>query len=58
MFFLQSSPKAGEKILLLVIRSLLKKLCEATQELAFEKQSVIDLKDVDSLMHDFMTASA
>ena len=58
MSFLQNFPQAGNKILMLIILSLLTKLREANQELAFEKQSVIDVDDIDSLVHDFMTGSA
>lgn len=52
--FLKDNPQAGNKILMLLIYSLLSKLRDANQELAFEKQSVIDLDDIDSLVRDFM----
>ena len=58
MSFLHAHPQAGSKILMLIVLSLLGKLRDANQELAFEKQSVIDGKDIDSLVHDFMTRSA
>jgi len=54
MSFIKDNPPAGNKILMLIIHSLLHKLREANQELAFEKQSVIDLNDLDSLVQDFM----
>jgi hypothetical protein len=52
--FIKDNPQAGNKILMLLICSLLRKLREANQELAFEKQSVIDWEDIDSLVQDFM----
>jgi CRP-like cAMP-binding protein len=57
MTFIRDNPQAGNKILMLIISSLLSKLREANQELAFEKQSVIELDDIDSLVKDFMEAS-
>ena len=54
MTFIRENPQAGNKILMLIISSLLSKLREANQELAFEKQSVIELDDIDSLVKDFM----
>jgi len=54
MTFIRDNPQAGNKILMLIIFSLLNKLREANQELAFEKQSVIELDDIDSLVKDFM----
>jgi len=57
MTFIRGNPQAGNKILMLIIFSLLSKLREANQELAFEKQSVIELDDIDSLIRDFMKDS-
>lgn len=57
MSFIKDNPQAGNKILMLIVHSLLNKLREANQELAFEKQSVIDLDDLDSLVQDFMSQS-
>ena len=57
MKFIRDNPQAGNKILMLIIFSLLSKLREANQELAFEKQSVIELDDIDSLVKDFMQDS-
>ena len=56
--FIKDHPQAGNKILMLLIFSLLNKLREANQELAFEKQSVIDWEDIDSLVQDFMKEEA
>ncbi len=58
MSFLQSFPQAGNKILMLIIFSLLSKLRKANQELAFETQLVLNVDDIDSLLHDFMTGSS
>ena len=57
MTFVRDNPQAGNKIFMLIIFSLLSKLREANQELAFEKQSVIELDDIDSLIKDFMEDS-
>jgi CRP-like cAMP-binding protein len=58
MSFVQAHALAGSKILMFIVLSLLGKLRDANQELAFEKQSVIDVNDIDALVHDFMTRSA
>ncbi len=58
MSFLQRFPQAGNKILMLIIFSQLSKLREANPELAFDKQSVINVEDIDSLIHVFMTESS
>lgn len=50
--YFEECPKAGNKIMLLMIYSLLKKLKETNQELAFERRSDMDQSDVDSLIND------
>ncbi|MFH1983789.1 MAG: cyclic nucleotide-binding domain-containing protein [Pseudomonadota bacterium] len=52
--FIRANPAGGNKILMVIILSLLNKLKNANQELAFEKQSEIDFDYVDSLLDDFM----
>jgi CRP-like cAMP-binding protein len=52
--YIKEHPRAGNKILMTIILSLLKKLKKANQELAFEKQSDIDFNYADSLIRDFM----
>ncbi|MBN1413386.1 MAG: cyclic nucleotide-binding domain-containing protein [Spirochaetales bacterium] len=52
--FIKKHPAAGIKILILVIYSLLKKLRDANQEIAFERKTDIDQEDVDSLINEFM----
>lgn len=54
MSFIKANPGAGNKILMVIILSLLSKLKNANQEIAFEKQSEIDFDYVDSLLDDFM----
>lgn len=54
MVFLRQNPRAGNKILMLIILSLLKKLKNANEELAFEKQPEIDFDYVDALVKDFI----
>ena len=51
--FLKKQPYAGNKILMLIIYSLLKKLRDANQELAFERRTDIDQDDVDAILADF-----
>ena len=54
MSFIRANPSAGNKFLMVIILSLLAKLKNANQEIAFEKQSEIDFNYVDSLVEDFM----
>ncbi|MBN2048853.1 MAG: cyclic nucleotide-binding domain-containing protein [Spirochaetales bacterium] len=51
--FIRKHPVAGNKILMIIIYSLLKKLKEANQELAFERQSDVDQGDIDAIIKDF-----
>jgi len=48
--FIQKYPGAGIKILMLIIYSLLYKLREANQELAFERKSFVDQNDIDDIV--------
>lgn len=50
MSFIKDFPTAGNKILMLIIYSLLRKLRDANQELAFERRADIQQDDVDSLV--------
>ena len=54
--FFKSNSSAGVKILLVIVFSLLSKLSNANQEIAFEKQGDLDLDYVDNLVQDFMEA--
>lgn len=54
MGFIKANPSGGNKLLMVIILSLLSKLKNANQEIAFEKQSEIDFDYVDSLLDDFM----
>jgi len=51
--FIKEHPVAGNKILMIIIYSLLKKLKKANQELAFERQSDADQSDIDAIVRDF-----
>jgi len=51
--FIKEHPVAGNKILMIIIYSLLKKLKEANQELAFERQSDADQGDIDAIVKEF-----
>ena len=53
--FIKEFPSAGIKILMLIVYSLLSKLREANQELAFERKADIEQDDIDSLVEGFMT---
>jgi len=54
--FIKSQPAGGNKLLLVVIYSLLRKLRAANQELAYERKADMNQTDVDSLLAD-MTGS-
>jgi len=50
MAFLRSHPAAGNKVLLVFINGLMKKLREANRELAYERRGDAGQMDVDSLI--------
>jgi CRP-like cAMP-binding protein len=52
--FIRHHPRAGNKILMLIIYSLLKKLREVNQELAYERKADADQDDIDSIIRNFM----
>ncbi len=52
--FIREHPVGGNKILMLVIYSLLKKLREVNQELAYERKSDADQDDIDSIIQNFV----
>ena len=52
--FVHKYPGAGVKMLLIIIYSLLRKLRESNQELAFERKSVIGQDDIDTIVENFM----
>ncbi len=54
--FIKKYPTTGNKILMVTVYSLLKKLREANQELAFERQFDIEQDDVDSIVDEFLQA--
>ncbi len=55
MTFIKENPQSGNKILMLIIYGLLTKLKDSNMDYAFEKQSVVDPDDIDTLIQDFMT---
>jgi CRP/FNR family transcriptional regulator, cyclic AMP receptor protein len=52
--FLKLHPQAGNKILLTIIFSLLRKLRHANQELAYERKDDIGQDDIDSIVNNLM----
>lgn len=52
--FIRQHPKAGNKILMLIIYSLLKKLREVNRELAYERKTDADQDDIDFIIRNFM----
>jgi len=52
--FIKAKSAGGNKLLLVVIYSLLRKLRAANQELAYERKSDMDQADVDSLLADMV----
>ena len=52
--FIKDNPRSGNKILMLIVYSLLKKLREVNQELAYERKSDADQDDIDSIIANFM----
>lgn len=54
--FIKKYPTSGNKILMVIVYSLLKKLREVNQELAYERQFDIEQDDVDSIVDEFLQA--
>ena|SRR6056297_592902 len=52
--FIKKNPSTGNKILMVVVYSLLKKLQTANQELAYERQFDIQQEDVDAIVDEFL----
>jgi len=52
--FIKAYPSAGNKLLLVIVYGLLRKLRAANQELAYERKADLDQADVDSLLADMM----
>jgi CRP-like cAMP-binding protein len=52
--FIKTHLDTGTKMLMLVIYSLIKKLRDANQEIAFERKSDISQDDIDSIIADFV----
>lgn len=52
--FIKTQPAAGIKMLMIIIYSLLRKLRDANQEIAFERKTDFDQDDVNSLIDSIM----
>ncbi|HPE37287.1 MAG TPA: cyclic nucleotide-binding domain-containing protein [Spirochaetales bacterium] len=52
--FFKSQPSGGNKLLLVVVYGLLRKLRAANQELAYERKADLDQDDVDALLSDLL----
>jgi len=52
--FIQKHPESGNKILMMVIYSLMKKLKDANQDLAFERKADVDQDNIDEMVEDFL----
>jgi len=52
--FIKKYPTTGNKLLMVIIYSLLKKLRAANQELAFERKFDIQQDDVDAIVDEFL----
>lgn len=52
--FIKAHHAAGMKMLMIIVYSLLRKLRESNQELAFERKSTIAQDDIDSMVEDLM----
>ncbi|MBN2532426.1 MAG: cyclic nucleotide-binding domain-containing protein [Spirochaetales bacterium] len=52
--FIKKYKDSGIKILMLIIFSLLRKLREANQEIAFERKSDVKQEDIDIIIKDFV----
>ncbi|MFP4364701.1 MAG: Crp/Fnr family transcriptional regulator [Spirochaetia bacterium] len=52
--FIKQHPETGNKILMMIIYSLMKKLRDSNQEIAFERKTDIDQGGIDSIVKDFM----
>lgn len=51
--FIKSHSQSGIKMLMLVIHSLLKKLKEANQDLAFERMGLTDEQDIQDILDEY-----
>jgi len=52
MDFFDKHPKQGNRVLMIMVYSLLKKLRESNQELAFERRSDVSQDDVDAMLDE------
>lgn len=52
--FIKKHPHAGNKVFMIMIYSLLRKLKEANRELAYERRTDISQSDIDNLVQDLI----
>ncbi len=52
--FVKNHPHAGNKVFMIMIYSLLRKLKEANRELAYERKTDISQNDIDNLVQDLI----
>ncbi len=55
LFYFKTTPHAGNKLLMLLIHNLLKKLKNANEDLVLEKQTDLDFHYVDNLITEFIS---
>jgi CRP-like cAMP-binding protein len=56
--FIKENPLAGNKILMVIIHGLLRKLKAVNHELAFERRADLDQEDIDAMMKNIMEEGA
>ena len=56
--FIRENPLAGNKILMVIIHGLLRKLKAVNHELAFERRADMDQEDIDAMMRNIMEEGA
>ena len=56
--FIRENPLAGNKILMVIIHGLLRKLKAVNHELAFERRADLDQEDIDAMMKNLMEEGA
>jgi CRP-like cAMP-binding protein len=54
MIYIKENPQAGNKILLFIIYSLIHKLKEANQEIAFDRKLVLSQDEIDQVLKNFL----
>ncbi len=55
LYFIKHNPRAGVKILMFIMKSLLDKLRDTNVMFILERQSDIQLEDIDPLIQEIMS---